>query len=42
MNIVDEFHTMRKQVIDGSNTGGFQRTGLVATDGHLETDMELF
>jgi glutamyl-tRNA(Gln) amidotransferase subunit E len=38
MNIVDEFHTMRKQVIDGSNTGGFQRTGLVATDGHLETE----
>ena len=38
MSIVDEFHTMRKQVIDGSNTGGFQRTGLVATNGHLETD----
>ena len=38
MSIVDEFHTMRKQVIDGSNTGGFQRTGLVATDGRLETD----
>jgi glutamyl-tRNA(Gln) amidotransferase subunit E len=38
MNIVDEFHTMRKQVIDGSNTGGFQRTGLVATDGRLETE----
>lgn len=37
MNIVDEFHTMRKQVIDGSNTGGFQRTGLVATDGYLDT-----
>ncbi|MBE2899666.1 Glu-tRNA(Gln) amidotransferase GatDE subunit E [Methanothermobacter thermautotrophicus] len=37
MRVVDEFHTMRKQVIDGSNTGGFQRTGLVATDGHLET-----
>lgn len=37
MHIVDEFHTMRKQVIDGSNTGGFQRTGLVATDGFLET-----
>ena len=37
MRIVDEFHTMRKQVIDGSNTGGFQRTGLVATDGYLET-----
>jgi glutamyl-tRNA(Gln) amidotransferase subunit E len=39
MNVVDEFHTMRKQVIDGSNTGGFQRTGLVATDGHLETEL---
>lgn len=38
MKIVDEFHTMRKQVIDGSNTGGFQRTGLVATHGHLETE----
>lgn len=37
MRIVDEFHTMRKQVIDGSNTGGFQRTGLAATDGYLET-----
>lgn len=37
MHIVDEFHTMRKQVIDGSNTGGFQRTGLIATDGYLET-----
>ena len=38
MNVVDEFHTMRKQVIDGSNTGGFQRTGLVATDGYLNTE----
>lgn len=38
MNVVDEFHTMRKQVIDGSNTGGFQRTGLVATDGYVETE----
>jgi glutamyl-tRNA(Gln) amidotransferase subunit E len=28
---------MRKQVIDGSNTGGFQRTGMVATDGYLDT-----
>ncbi|MCE5214754.1 MAG: Glu-tRNA(Gln) amidotransferase subunit GatE, partial [Methanobacterium sp.] len=37
MKVVDEFHTMRKQVIDGSNTGGFQRTGLVATDGYLKT-----
>ena len=37
MRVVDEFHTMRKQVIDGSNTGGFQRTGLAATDGYLDT-----
>jgi glutamyl-tRNA(Gln) amidotransferase subunit E len=37
MHIVDEFHTMRKQVIDGSNTSGFQRTGLLATDGYLDT-----
>ncbi|MDR3290662.1 MAG: Glu-tRNA(Gln) amidotransferase subunit GatE [Methanobrevibacter sp.] len=38
MNIIDEIHTMRKQVIDGSNTGGFQRTALIATDGYLDTD----
>lgn len=38
MHVVDEFHIMRKQVIDGSNTGGFQRTGLVATEGFLETE----
>ena len=37
MQVVDEFHTMRKQVIDGSNTGGFQRTGLVATNGYMDT-----
>ncbi|MCJ2532469.1 MAG: Glu-tRNA(Gln) amidotransferase subunit GatE [Candidatus Thermoplasmatota archaeon] len=33
---VDEIHFMRKIVIDGSNTCGFQRTALVATDGLLE------
>jgi glutamyl-tRNA(Gln) amidotransferase subunit E len=38
MHVVDEFHVMRKQVIDGSNTGGFQRTGLVASCGILETE----
>lgn len=38
MHVVDEFHVMRKQVIDGSNTGGFQRTGLVATNGILKTE----
>ena len=30
--------TMRKTVVDGSNTSGFQRTTLVATNGVLETE----
>ena len=30
--------TMRKTVIDGSNTSGFQRTTLVATGGELQTE----
>jgi len=38
---VEEVHVMRKTVIDGSNTGGFQRTMLVAVDGVLETSMGL-
>lgn len=38
MTPVDEIHFMRKIVIDGSNTGGFQRTALVATHGSLEVD----
>ena len=33
---VDEIQVMRKIVVDGSNTSGFQRTALVATDGYLE------
>ncbi|KXB02765.1 glutamyl-tRNA amidotransferase [candidate division MSBL1 archaeon SCGC-AAA261D19] len=37
-NPVDEAHVMRKTVIDGSNTAGFQRTILMATDGSLEVD----
>lgn len=37
MNIVEELYTMRKIVIDGSNTSGFQRTGLVATGGYLDS-----
>ncbi len=32
---VDEIVVMRKLVVDGSNTSGFQRTALVATDGNL-------
>ncbi|MCX6672540.1 MAG: Glu-tRNA(Gln) amidotransferase subunit GatE [Methanothrix sp.] len=37
MKIVDELQTLRKMVIDGSNTSGFQRTGYVASDGSIET-----
>ena len=35
---VSLIQTMRKTVVDGSNTSGFQRTSLIATDGVLETD----
>jgi len=35
--ILDEIHVMRKIVIDGSNTSGFQRTALIAVNGYLET-----
>ncbi|HLC73652.1 MAG TPA: hypothetical protein VJH20_03375, partial [Candidatus Nanoarchaeia archaeon] len=35
--IVDELHFMRKIVIDGSNTSGFQRTALLARNGFIET-----
>ncbi|MFT4930459.1 MAG: glutamyl-tRNA(Gln) amidotransferase subunit E [Natronomonas sp.] len=38
MVVVDRAHVMRKIVVDGSNTGGFQRTALMATDGEIETD----
>lgn len=37
-NPVDEAQVMRKTVIDGSNTAGFQRTILMATDGSLEVN----
>jgi glutamyl-tRNA(Gln) amidotransferase subunit E len=33
---VDEIIVMRKIVVDGSNTAGFQRTALIATDGHID------
>ncbi|MGV9168388.1 MAG: Glu-tRNA(Gln) amidotransferase subunit GatE [Promethearchaeia archaeon] len=32
---VDEIHPMRKIVIDGSNTAGFQRTAVIAQDGRI-------
>ncbi len=34
---VGELQTMRKIVLDGSNTSGFQRTVLVAVDGKIKT-----
>ena len=34
--VVEEMHFMRKVVVDGSNTSGFQRTGLIATGGRIE------
>ncbi|MFB6133457.1 MAG: Glu-tRNA(Gln) amidotransferase subunit GatE [Halanaeroarchaeum sp.] len=37
MTVVDQAHVMRKVVIDGSNTSGFQRTSLIAHDGAIET-----
>jgi glutamyl-tRNA(Gln) amidotransferase subunit E len=35
---LDEVEVMRKIVVDGSNTSGFQRTALVAIDGSLEVE----
>jgi len=37
MSPVDEVFTMRKIVVDGSNTTGFQRTCFIASGGYLET-----
>jgi glutamyl-tRNA(Gln) amidotransferase subunit E len=36
MQSVDEVHVMRKTVIDGSNTTGFQRTCIIALDGWIK------
>ena len=38
MEAIDQAQVMRKIVVDGSNTTGFQRTMLVATDGEIQTD----
>ena len=35
---MDEIHVMRKVVIDGSNTTGFQRTAIISLDGRLKVD----
>ncbi|HMK46607.1 MAG TPA: Glu-tRNA(Gln) amidotransferase subunit GatE [Methanocella sp.] len=37
MTPADEVFTMRKIVVDGSNTTGFQRTCFIASDGFIET-----
>ena len=36
--VPDEIQVMRKMVVDGSNTSGFQRTSMIGLDGELETD----
>jgi glutamyl-tRNA(Gln) amidotransferase subunit E len=36
MQPIDEVHVMRKTVIDGSNTTGFQRTCIIALDGWIK------
>ncbi len=40
-NVVDEIHVMRKIVIDGSNTSGFQRTAVIALGGALSVEGEV-
>jgi len=37
MHVVDQVNVMRKIVVDGSNTTGFQRSMLVANDGEIHT-----
>ncbi len=37
MHPVDQLHMMRKIVVDGSNTSGFQRTAFLGNGGYLET-----
>jgi glutamyl-tRNA(Gln) amidotransferase subunit E len=38
---VDEVHVMRKTVIDGSNTTGFQRTSTIASEGWIKVDEKI-
>ncbi len=35
-SVLDEVHVMRKTVIDGSNTSGFQRTAMIALGGKIQ------
>ncbi|MCI2414916.1 MAG: Glu-tRNA(Gln) amidotransferase subunit GatE [Candidatus Aramenus sp.] len=36
--VVDEIYVMRKEVIDGSNTSGFQRTSIVGLGGSIQDE----
>lgn len=36
--VVDEVHFMRKIVVDGSNTSGFQRTALISMNGEVDVN----
>ncbi|SNZ03425.1 glutamyl-tRNA(Gln) amidotransferase subunit E [Natronoarchaeum philippinense] len=38
MTPIDQAHVMRKIVVDGSNTSGFQRTTKLAADGEISTE----
>ena len=38
-NVPAEIQTMRKIVVDGSNTGGYQRTAMIGLNGELETEI---
>ncbi len=38
-DIPDEIHFMRKTVIDGSNTSGFQRTAIIGMNGFVDTTL---
>jgi len=38
MDPIDQVQVMRKIVIDGSNTSGFQRSALIAREGEITTD----
>lgn len=39
MQPVDQIHVMRKIVVDGSNTTGFQRTAFLANGGNIDTSL---
>jgi glutamyl-tRNA(Gln) amidotransferase subunit E len=39
-SVVDQVHVMRKTVLNGSNTSGFQRTALIARNGFIEVETD--